>query len=271
MKFFIYSQLTYQVNGYGTLVLNIHALRTGYQAVIEESLTLDPTVKIEELFSINGENRLIRLELTESGMFNIGYQATVDNTYIAREPADLFETPVSKLKPEVMPFLYPSRYCQSDKLGRLANNLFGNISQPYDKVVAIVNWIYANVEYRTGFTNVETSAYDTVTQQAGVCRDFAHLAIALCRALMIPARYFTAYAYLLAPQDFHACFEAYLGEEWVLFDATKLVPINGLIKIATGRDAADASIANIFGDIMFESMQVGCDLGDDTFLPVYQA
>ena len=270
MKFFTNSQMTYRVNTAGTLVLNVHALRTPYQAVLSETLTVDPYIKVEELFSVNGENRLIRLELPEPSSFSLSYQATVDNTYVAKGPAELFETPVAKMEPEILPFLYPSRYCQSDKLIRLANNLFGGISQPYDKVRAIVDWIYANVEYRSGFTNSETSAYDTVTEQAGVCRDFSHLGIAICRALTIPARYFTAYAYLLQPQDFHACFEAYLGGEWVLFDATKLVPINGLIKIATGRDAADSAIANIFGDIVFESMQVSCNLGDVDFVPVYQ-
>ena len=98
----------------------------------------------------------------------------------------------------------------------------------------------------------------------------AHLGIALCRALTIPARYFTGYAYQLKPGDFHACFEAYIGNEWILFDATKLVPINGLIKIATGRDAADTAIANIFGDIIFTTMLVSCELADcENFVPFY--
>jgi len=154
-------------------------------------------------------------------------------------------------------------------LFRLAHNLFGNIENPFEKVVTLANWINRNVEYRSGSTNSQTSAYDTVTQQAGVCRDFAHLGIALCRALTIPARYFTGYAYQLKPGDFHACFEAYIGDEWILFDATKLVPLNGLIKIATGRDAADTAIANIFGDILFTSMLVECALADENFVPFY--
>ncbi|TSJ36469.1 transglutaminase family protein [Mucilaginibacter corticis] len=270
MKFFTTAELNYQVNGPGTLILNVHALRTSQQAVSSETLIIEPYHKLEEICAVNGENRLIRLKLTENGPLRISYQAIVDHTYTAKNPAELFETPVDQLPPEILPMLYPSRYCQSDKLGRLAGHLFGHLGSAYEKVVAIVDWIHTNVEYRSGFSNVETSAYDTVTQQAGVCRDFAHLGIALCRALSIPARYFTAYAYLLVPQDFHACFEAYLGGEWILFDATKLVPINGLIKIASGRDAADASIANIFGDIQFSSMAVRCDLDDSNFVPLYQ-
>jgi len=125
------------------------------------------------------------------------------------------------------------------------------------------------VQYLSGSSNAQTSAFDTVTEQAGVCRDFAHLGIALCRALTIPARYFTGYAYQLQPADFHACFEAYIGTEWVLFDATRLVPLNGLIKIASGRDAADTAIANIFGGINFDAIQVSCELAGEGFQPFY--
>ena len=110
---------------------------------------------------------------------------------------------------------------------------------------------------------------DTVTEQAGVCRDFAHLGIALCRALSIPARYFTGYAYLLQPPDFHACFEAFIGEEWILLTATKLAPLNGLIKIATGRDAADTAVASIFGSVNCISISAECSLADENFEPFY--
>ena len=111
--------------------------------------------------------------------------------------------------------------------------------------------------------------FDTVTELAGVCRDFAHLGIALCRALGIPARYFTGYAYQLVPQDFHACFEAFISNEWVIFDATKLVPLNGLVKISTGRDAADNSVASLFGGIVFNSSNVNCELKDKEIKPVF--
>ena len=119
--------------------------------------------------------------------------------------------------------------------------------------------------YLSGSTNAQTSAYDTVTEQAGVCRDFAHLGIALCRALTIPARYFTGYAYKLKPADFHACFEAYLGNQWVLFDATGLAPLNGMVKIATGRDAADAAVASIFGNAYGTRMTINCEVAEDNF------
>ena len=125
--------------------------------------------------------------------------------------------------------------------------------------MAITDWIHENVEYLRGSTDSMTSAYDTVTQRTGVCRDFSHLGIALCRALNIPARYFSGYAYQLEPPDFHACFECFIGGSWVVFDATRLAHLNGLVRIGTGRDAADAAVASIFGSAIVHPHQVGCD------------
>ena len=150
---------------------------------------------------------------------------------------------------ETLAYLYPSRYCQSDLLFGLAASEFGNLKPGYSRVNIICDWIYDRVKYLYGSTNSETSALDTATERAGVCRDFAHLGIAFCRALNIPARFISAYAYNLNPPDFHACFEAYLGHRWYLFDPTKLVPLTGIIRISTGRDAADVSFATLFGTV----------------------
>jgi transglutaminase-like putative cysteine protease len=272
MKFEVAAEMDYEVYGDCTLILNIHALRTPGQTVLEETFNIDPYVKAEELVSVHGESRLMRLEISDPGHLKVSYRAIVDNSFKISNYLDKAEIPVAHLDPAIFPYLYPSRYCQSDKLYRLAKNKFGQISNPYLQVVAITNWIHKNVEYLSGSTNQQTSAYDTVTEQAGVCRDFAHLGIALCRALTIPARYFTGYSYKLKPADFHACFEAYIGGEWILFDATKLTPLNGLIKIATGRDAADTAIANIFGNISSTSIQVSCNTLEENFEPwFYQA
>lgn len=267
MKFEVAAEMDYEVYGDCTLILNIHALRTPGQTVLEEVFEIDPYVKAEELVSVHGESRLMRIEISQPGHLKIKYKATVDNSFKISNYADKTEIPVAHLDPAIFPYLYPSRYCQSDKLYRLAHNKFGQIGNPYLQVVAVTNWIHKNVEYLSGSTNQQTSAYDTVTEQAGVCRDFAHLGIALCRALTIPARYFTGYSYKLKPADFHACFEAYIGGEWILFDATKLTPLNGLIKIATGRDAADTAIANIFGSISSSSIRVSCNTLEENFEP----
>jgi transglutaminase-like putative cysteine protease len=267
MKFEVKANLQYYIHSPSTLIINVHALRTPHQAVLQESFTIDPYMKVEELISSHGENRFIRIEIPFETEINMSYSATVDNSFKLTDHKRQVEVPVSQLNPDVFPYLYPSRYCQSDKLYRLANNKFGNIENPYLKVIALTDWIYNNVEYLSGSTNWQTSAYDTVTERAGVCRDFAHLGIALCRALTIPARYFTGYAYKLQPPDFHGCFEAFLGGEWVIFDATKLAPLNGLVKIATGRDAADTAIASIFGKVTCNAISVSVDAQEDNFFP----
>jgi len=269
MKFEIFTEMEYTARSAGTVILNIHALRTPHQTVISELFDIEPYTRVEELIPIQSENRLMRFEIAAGISVKVLYKATVDNMSQVSDYDNLEEIPIAQMDVNVLSYLYPSRYCQSDKLYRLANNLFGHIVNPFEKVVTLTNWIYENVQYLSGSTNSQTSAFDTVTERAGVCRDFAHLGIALCRALTIPARYFTGYAYKLKPADFHACFEAYLGDEWVLFDATKLVPLNGLIKIASGRDAADTAIANIFGDVVFTSMRVSCELADNDFSPFY--
>ena len=116
-------------------------------------------------------------------------------------------------------------------------------------------------------TSPGTSAYDTLIQREGVCKDFAHLGIAFCRALDIPARYFTAYACNLNPPDFHACFEAYIGGNWIFFDPTRSVPINGLVKIANGKDATEAAVASFFGNTNCTYMNVQCNPAEEGFIP----
>jgi transglutaminase-like putative cysteine protease len=153
-----------------------------------------------------------------------------------------------------------SPYCESDKLVRLAQHEFGKLQHGFSRVTAICNWIHDNVEYLQGSSNPLTSAYDTATERAGVCRDFAHLAIAFCRAVLIPARFVAGYAYALQPPDFHAYFEAYLNGAWYIFDSTRLTPQTGLIRVGSGHDAADTSFATIFGPATFSSLTVMMEL-----------
>ena len=269
MKFEVSATLEYYVHTPSTLIINVHALRTPNQAVLKETFTINPYMKVEELTSAHGENRFIRVEVPLETPLHISYTATVDNSFKITDHKKQVLQSVSQLDPGVFPYLYPSRYCQSDKLYRLANNKFGKIDNPYLQVIALTEWIHKNVEYLSGSTNWQTSAYDTVTEQAGVCRDFAHLGIALCRALTIPSRYFTGYAYKLDPPDFHGCFEAYLGGEWIIFDATKLAPLNGFVKIATGRDAADTAIASIFGQVTCNAITVSTQVKEESFKPFF--
>lgn len=268
MKFHVTSELHYAVQTPSTFVLNVHALRTPSQSVLKESLKLEPNLPFEEFESQSGENRFVRLATGTAKELVVKYDALVEREHELVDHHKLKPVAVKRMDSSVIPFLFPSRYCQSDKLSRLAWKMFGEISDAYERVAAISDWIYDNVEYVLGSTDAQTSAFDTITERAGVCRDFAHLGIALCRALTIPARYFTGYAHQLTPPDFHACFEAYIGERWLLFDATRLAPLNGLVRIATGRDAADAAVATIFGAVTPQKMIVDCQPAEPGFAPL---
>lgn len=260
MQFHVSCRLEYDVAFPSTLILNIHPQRHSAQTIVEERLTVEPRAKVEE-FSIDGtDNRFIRLETGKRKQLVVTYQATVDCNYRFHDAGEIDPMSIAEMDRSAIPYLFPSRYCQSDRLSRLAWDQFGAIANPYEKVAAITDWIFKNVEYVRGSTNSETSAYDTVTQRTGVCRDFAHLSIAFCRALNIPARYFSGYAYQLQPPDFHACFEAYVGGRWLIFDPTHLAHVNGLVRIGNGRDAADAAVASIFGRVNCRLMQVDCQL-----------
>jgi transglutaminase-like putative cysteine protease len=132
--------------------------------------------------------------------------------------------------------------------------------------------VKGHVEYVGGTTTSQTSAYDTATQQVGVCRDFAHLTIAFCRALNIPARYATGYAYGLdPPSDFHAYVEAYLGNRWFTFDPSQMAPRTGVVRVGTGRDAADVSFATIFGPATMSEMKIAVDLAPASDIPRHGA
>jgi transglutaminase-like putative cysteine protease len=269
MQFLVSSHLEYTVKFPSTLILNIQAEGNTGQTILAEKFTVSPAVPVEEFVQADGGNRYVRLETGDVTKLVIDYSATVECAFDVIPSDDMEQTTVGELDPAAIPFLFPSRYCQSDRLGRLAWDLFGKITKPYDKVNAIVDWIHNNVEYLPGSTNSETSAYDTVTQRTGVCRDFAHLGIALCRALNIPARYISAYAYQLDPPDFHALFECHLGGRWVVFDATRLAPLNGLVRIGVSRDAADSAVASIFGSVQGTGMTVDCQLAPgQTFTPL---
>lgn len=262
MAFQINAELHYQVLQRSTVLLNIHALSTKTQILSDEKLEITPGVKWEEFPLETGENRYIRLDTGDATQLDISYAAMAETKVKMVSHEEIHEISIAEVRRSAIPYLFPSRYCQSDRLGRIATKQFGGISHPYDQAVAITDWIFHNIDYISGETDAATSAYDTLTQRAGVCRDFAHLGIALCRALSIPARYFTGYACNMQPPDFHACFEACIGNRWFIFDPTRLSSLNGLVRIATGRDAADSSVATIFGSMQMTGMAVSC-VSDD--------
>jgi transglutaminase-like putative cysteine protease len=145
----------------------------------------------------------------------------------------------SDLPSKVLPFLLPSRFCHSDKFMRFAQREFASAGDGVARIMAILEWIHRNVDYVSGVSNAETTAERTFVDRAGVYRDFTHLVITLGRVLGIPARAVSAYALQLDPPDFHAIFEVYLENGWWLIDPTRLAPIEGIVRIGSGRDASD--------------------------------
>lgn len=268
MIFEVAAEIDYAVAFRSAMILSLHAQESSSQKILQEEFSIEPKVAFTEFRDEHG-NRFVRLDTANRSQLTVRYAASVDCIFDVRRADQIAATPVTALDHPAVPYLFPSRYCQSDRLGKLAWDLFGNLETPYDKVMKITEWIHDNVDYVPGSTNAVTSAYDTVTQRVGVCRDFAHLGIALCRALNIPARYFTGYAYELQPPDFHACFECLIGGNWMVFDATRLAQLNGLVRIATGRDAADTAVASVFGSVTPTRMVVSCELGrNQQFVPI---
>jgi len=234
-------------------VFNIHAARTPWQSVVTEVLTIDPprTLPLLQEDAALG-NRYMRLR-AGPGPVAVRYGATVDIDHYKHSPATLPEVPIADIPAQVLPFIYPSRYCEADRLGRFAGREFGHLRPGYWRVQAIHDWVKSRTVFKSGTSNSSSSAMDTLVEQVGVCRDFAHLMIALCRAINIPARFVSGIDYgaaaHLGPPDFHAYVEVFLGDRWYLFDPTGITAPMGLVRIGTGRDAADVSLATIFGSV----------------------
>jgi transglutaminase-like putative cysteine protease len=163
------------------------------------------------------------------------------------------QIPTENLPPETLQFLLASRYCEVDRLSDLAWNLFGNTGPGWPTVQAICDWVNQNTTFGYNFARSTKTSIDVSLERQGVCRDFQHLAVTLCRAMHIPARYATGYLGDIgvpispSPMDFSAWFEAYLGDRWWTFDARHNTPRIGRVLIATGRDAADVAITTSFG------------------------
>lgn len=242
-------------------IFNIHAAETAHQTVLDETLTINPPltsiIQVDPLL----RHRLLRLR-ANPGKLTIHYQADVGIQHHVGQPADISEMPIADFPMEVLPYLYPSRYCESDKLKKLANENWGHLPLGFPRVEAIRQWVQGRTRFLSGSSESTTSAIDTYQQRAGVCRDFAHLMIALCRALNIPARFCSGIDYgadpIYGPTDFHAYVEVLLGGRWYIFD-----PSGMAIPMGFGRDAADISFATIFGTIKSDVPLLAIEAIDD--------
>lgn len=173
--------------------------------------------------------------------------------------------PVESLPEETLVYLLVSRYCDTENLSTVAWNLFGNSGPGWLRVQAICDFVHRHIEFGYQFARPTRTASEAFYEQRGVCRDYAHLAIALCRCLNIPARYCTGYLGdigvppMAAPMDFAGWFEAYIGNTWYTFDARNNAPRVGRVLIARGRDAADVAISMTFGPNLLEGFRVWAD------------
>lgn len=244
MRFDVEASLTYDFATPCEVLLLIEAAHGPDQMVHSEALTFWPNVDAVRVDDpITHERRTV---FTASGRVNALYRAQVEVMLRDHDLADAQAMAIRDLPSEVLPFLRASRYAPSDRLERFCEREFGDLKGGR-KVMAILDWIAKHVDYCFGVSDAATTAVDTLVDRAGVCRDFTHLAISLCRAADIPARAVSAYAWRLEPPDLHAIAEVYLGGRWRLIDATGLAPIEGMVRVATGRDAADIAFMTIFG------------------------
>ena len=274
------TQLEYEVFDAGCdFIFNIQAAYTPRQTVVEESLSFNQNLTANYYIDAQTQSRFIALRAMQ-GQFCINYHAVVDLTHFEAAPNELFEVSPQALPGQVLPYLYPSRYCQSDRLLTFAGQQFGSMPMGYSRAQAICDWVRSHVSFQGNTSNSNTSALDTLIDRVGVCRDFAHLMIALCRAVNLPARMVSGMDYgadmVLGPPDFHAYVEVYLADadgmgRWYMFDPSGTAVPMGFVRFCTGRDAADIAFATIFGNVIaaqpIVSIEAVADLTGNLALP----
>ncbi len=234
-------------------IFNLEAAHTPQQSVVREKLTLSQDVPTQSYLDPVTRTRWLRLT-GHNGPLTVDYEAVVDIEHYAVPPSQLGESWVADLPADVLPYLLPSRYCESDRLHGMAVRQFGHLPRGYTRVKAIRDWVATHVVFQSNTSTGTTSACDVLIERAGVCRDFAHLMIALCRAINVPARFVTGIDYgadpALGPTDFHAYVEAYIDDRWYLFDPSNTAIPMGFVRFATGRDASDCAFATMFGGVL---------------------
>jgi len=241
----------------------LHTYPNRYELLKLDQLTVEPCVPYE-LFIDKFGNRCTRL-LAPAGLFTLKNEAVVS----IQDPLDLSDPEaqglfILGLPYDTLEFLYASRYCEVDLLSTFAWQQFGHLPVGYPRVQAICDWVHHHIRFDYMQAHITKTAYDVFKNPQGVCRDFTHLAVTLCRCMGIPARYVTGYlgdigVPLTPPMDFSAWFEAYLSTGWYTFDPRNNQRRLGRVVIAYGRDAADTAIITTFGSHILESFTVHTD------------
>ncbi|MDI1319342.1 MAG: transglutaminase family protein [bacterium] len=254
--------LAYAVTGTASLLLNLQPRPGRNHAVVFQALTLGDGLPASQFTDSHG-NRVWRVRLAPGTNFIrhdaiLAVSSSPDNAGLtAARPAAPDELP-----PEILRYTLPSRYCDSDKLTNFAWEKFGQVEHGLPRVTAISQWLHDNLEYRYLSGRPDLSAWDVLQRGYGVCRDFAHLAVALNRTFNLPARYVTGHLPDIGwpdPEnhmDFHAYAEVYLGGQWFTTDARFHKPRIGRIDIACGQDAVDGAFSTIYGGATLTYFQV---------------
>jgi transglutaminase-like putative cysteine protease len=245
--------LAYEVTGSATLLLNVKARPDGRHHVIAEALAIGNELTQEEFVDSHG-NLHHRVALAPGlNLFRHDAIVAVPSRPENSDVALFLPVPIGELPPAVLRYTLPSRYCDSDKLINFAWEKFGQVPHGWPRVQAISRWIHDNIEYRYLSGRPDLSAWDVLQRGHGVCRDFAHLAVALNRTFNLPARYVTGHLSDVGfpdPEghmDFHAYGEVYLGGRWFITDARFHVPRIGRITVSCGQDAVDGAFSTIYG------------------------
>lgn len=255
MRLSIDATLDYNLPQPADLLLACEVAQMHDQLLIEDLLRI---TGVEPLVPIAAEESLGRRTWTRgAGRVTAHYTAIVDVERTTVPLSGLNADDLRTLPALVVPYLFPSRYCEADRFHTMVLREFGSLAGGA-KVHAIAAWIRGHLDYVLGTSDVTTTAADVFIARQGVCRDFAHLMIAMTRAAGIPARMVGAYAWQLDPQDFHAVAEVWLDGGWHIIDATGLAPCDGIVRIGVGRDATDISFLTVFGqaDLLFQQVAV---------------
>ncbi len=223
--------------------------RSGLQQwIAREAYVMSPSVAAVEFTDMFGN--LCQRLVAPAGRFSIDTSVDCETADFSDRGDGAFFIPVDALPEASLPFLLPSRYCESERFTQLAAELAGNRAPGYDQCVAIVDYVRQTLRYTPGEGTEIISACEVNQRSQAVCRDMAHLGIALTRALSIPARLVVGYLETLNPMDLHAWFEVYVGNRWYTLDPTQQDLSGGRVAIAYGRDAADVAIYTQFGDFV---------------------
>lgn len=245
------------------LTLNLHYTRASDVLMVDHIVT-QPAVPITA-YRDNFGNWCSRI-VAPTGTTHIRTNATVQDSGLV-QPVNYaaVQHPVEQLPTETLVYLLGSRYCETDRLSELAWKLFSQAPLGWGRVQAICDFVHRHIRFGYEHARATKTAVEAYSEGVGVCRDYAHLAIAFCRCMNIPARYCTGYLGDIgvpptdAPMDFSAWFEAYLGGQWYLFDPRNNVPRIGYTMIAQGRDATDVPISNVFGPNELTGFSVWAD------------